>query len=92
MSTKVYVLEVADRSTYLLKYRHPITGKTIRVSSGIKVGRGQITKARAAAAALAEQIDMGVEGNDSDPTVQEFVDRYEAEALPGLAPATGADS
>lgn len=86
---KVYVVEIASRPTYQLRWQDPVTQRKRTKSTTIRRAGSRARKAaERLAAELATQIMTGAGGIPSRLRWEEFRERYEREVLPGLAAAT----
>lgn len=87
---KVRVVEFGDRRHYQMQYTDPTTGRKKTRSTGVeRTGRKkERTEAERAAAKWEDELRTGRYVPRSKITWADFRDRYESEALSGLASAT----
>jgi integrase len=88
----VWVNRYPDRSTFLLQWIDPATGKRKTKSSGVRdTGKARDRKdAEAKARELEQLLRRGVAAIPSEMTWEDFRERYETEHVPSLAKVTGA--
>jgi integrase len=88
---KVYVVKVARLSTFQLRYVDPMTGRWRCKSTDVPVS--SLKRDRDAAVRLAGELERQLEGGatsiPSKVTWAAYRERYEGEAVPGLAKETG---
>ena len=88
----VWVNRYPDRSTFLLQWIDPGTGKRKTKTSGVRdTGKARDRKdAEAKARELEQLLRRGVAAIPSEITWEDFRERYETEHVPSLAKVTGA--
>lgn len=91
---KVSVIANRQRGYYLARWPDPLTGKSVRKSTGVKIGRNR-SKERSQAERIAAQIEAelnaGTYREPSKATWGELCERFIEEHAGGLARATKAD-
>ncbi len=88
---KVSVVEFGDRKFYMMQWRDPMNGRKRTKSTKVeRTGRSKDRReAERVAAQLEAQLRQGQQYAPLKTTWVDFRDKYEAEALSGLAEGTG---